>query len=492
MLRHAVYARAESPYRALLAAAGCELGDAAGLLRTEGLEGALAQLFRAGVYLTVDEFRGRRPVVRGSFRRAVAPAEFRNPAAVVHLLAESSGSSGPSVPVPMDLALNWDQAVNRRLSLEARGALGWRLALWSVPGGGEPMIALRFAVCGNPPERWFLPIDPASGALHPRYRWSTRILRLGAMLAGVRLPNPTYAPLDDPGPVLDWLTEVERAGGTAHIKTMPGAAVRLARAAEATGRGLPGVRFTLTGEPLTPEKLAALARSGADAVSDYGTTESGAIGEWCCAPREADDVHLFDDLNAVIQPGPAANPARLPERALLMTSLRPTAPLLFLNLSLGDQAFMTRPACGCPMESYGWRTHLHEIRSFQKLTVEGVNLLDLDIEQILERVLPGRFGGGALDYQLVEETIGAGPSRLALRLHPDVGPLDEAQVVEAFLQELGREPGADRVASLLLRGAQQLRIERQAPIRGASGKVLHLHSARRQSSEYGPTASQPD
>lgn len=488
MLRHAVYARPASPYRALLGAAGCELGDIASLVRAEGVEGALGRLFQVGVYLTVDEFKARRPVVRGSFQRSVGPAEFQNPAAVVHLLAESSGSSGPRLPVPMDLAFNWDHSVNRRLSLVARGALDWRLALWSVPGGGEPMIALRFAAGGRPPERWFSPVDPGSPTLHPRYRWSAQALRLGALLAGVRLPLPSYAPLDDPRPIFDWLAEVEQAGQTAHLKTMPGAAVRLAGAAAAAGRDLAGVRFTLTGEPLTNEKLAILARSGAEAVNDYGSTETGAIGEWCTAPREADDVHLFDDLHAVIQPGPHSAPAALPERALLLTSLRPTAPLLLLNVSLGDQAYLSRPSCGCPMEAFGWRTHLHEIRSFEKLTLEGVNLLDLDVEHILERVLPARFGGSALDYQLVEATTGSGPSRLTLRIHPRVGPLDDTQVVEALLRELGRPGGAEQLASLLLRGARPLRIERRVPSRGASGKVLHLHTERGQRAARPPAA----
>jgi hypothetical protein len=35
------------------------------LVRRDGLEDALRALYRAGVYLTVDEFKGRRPIVRG-------------------------------------------------------------------------------------------------------------------------------------------------------------------------------------------------------------------------------------------------------------------------------------------------------------------------------------------------------------------------------------------------------------------------------------------
>jgi hypothetical protein len=41
LVRRAVYERADSPYRALLREAGCELGDLARLVQGEGVEGAL-------------------------------------------------------------------------------------------------------------------------------------------------------------------------------------------------------------------------------------------------------------------------------------------------------------------------------------------------------------------------------------------------------------------------------------------------------------------
>jgi len=64
--RLGIYQRARSPYRQLLQLAGCEYGDLERLVSQDGVEGALLTLFRHGVYLTVDEFKGRRPAVRGS------------------------------------------------------------------------------------------------------------------------------------------------------------------------------------------------------------------------------------------------------------------------------------------------------------------------------------------------------------------------------------------------------------------------------------------
>src|SRR5262245_25469943 len=66
LLRDAVYAQPSQPVRKLLDRAGCTYDDVATLVQTEGLEGALAALFRAGVYLTADEMSGRCPVIRGS------------------------------------------------------------------------------------------------------------------------------------------------------------------------------------------------------------------------------------------------------------------------------------------------------------------------------------------------------------------------------------------------------------------------------------------
>jgi hypothetical protein len=70
---------------------------------------------------------------------------------------------------------------------------------------------------------------------------------------------------------------------------------------------------------------------------------------------------------------------------LLVTSVRPTAPMILLNVSLGDQAVMGERECSCPMQSAGWTTHLHTIRSFEKLTVAGMAFLDRDVVRILSR-----------------------------------------------------------------------------------------------------------
>ena len=79
LVKQTVYGHASSPYLELLRTAGCEYGDVERLVQAEGLEGALGALFRRGVYLTLDELKGRRPAVRGSTSIAVGQARLRNP-----------------------------------------------------------------------------------------------------------------------------------------------------------------------------------------------------------------------------------------------------------------------------------------------------------------------------------------------------------------------------------------------------------------------------
>ena len=80
LVQWGVYANPASPYRALLRLAGCEYGD----LESPGRDGrprggALRQLYAQGVYLTVEELKGRRATVRGSTAIQVDPSRLFSP-----------------------------------------------------------------------------------------------------------------------------------------------------------------------------------------------------------------------------------------------------------------------------------------------------------------------------------------------------------------------------------------------------------------------------
>lgn len=478
LVRRSVYAYRESPYRELLRRAGCEYGDLERLVTQSGLEEALHVLFRQGVYLTVDEMKGRCPVVRGADRIEIDPMRLRNPATVSHGVARTSGSRGPSTLVPIDLAFIGEVAVNKRLTLDASGAGPWRLAYWDVPGA-TVFALLAYAKGGVPPARWFSPVNPAEPGLHPRYRWSARVLRWASWRSGAPLPAPETVPVDAPLPIARWMAEVLRDGATPLLVTYSSLGVRLCRAALEAGLDLRGAKLRLYGEPTTEARLAVIGQSGAEARALYATVEAWRIGDACLAPAAPDDVHFFDDLHALIQPGPDAARPGLPARALLLTSLRPTAPVVLLNASVGDQAEVGQRACGCALERVGWTTHLHAIRSYEKLTAGGMTFLDGDVVRLLDEVLPTRFGGTATDYQLVEDESPDGEPRIRLLVHPAVGALDTAAVARAFLEEIGPGFGAERVMARIWQDADLVRIERRPPLTTSSGKILHLHTERK-------------
>lgn len=124
--RRDIFSRPGSLYYALLRHAGCEAGDVEALLRREGLEGALERLFRAGVYPTVDEFKGRAPLVRGSLRLEVRTEHLRSPRAA-HQLRAASGAAPARAP---RCSLTSGSRLRRQLA-DPGGRVGWRL----VAGG---------------------------------------------------------------------------------------------------------------------------------------------------------------------------------------------------------------------------------------------------------------------------------------------------------------------------------------------------------------------
>jgi hypothetical protein len=477
LVRRAVYAHPASPYRALLRHAGCAYGDLERLVRAEGLEGALRALLRQGVFLTIAELKGRRPVLRAGLRLDADPDGLRNPTSASHFRAQSGGSRGPGTTLSVDLSFVRDIAADLAASFAAHGATDWHHAYWDVPGGTiRPLLSS--AKAGQVPRRWFALVDPARPGLHPRYRWSARALRWGGWLAGVRLPAPEHVPVSDPLPVARWMRQVLESGQTPLLFTYSSPGVRLCEAARAARLDLDGARLFLYGEPVTAPRLAVIRRAGAVAKALYIATETWYLGEGCLAPAAVDDVHFLSDLHAMIQAGADGDPFGLPAPALLVTSLRPTAPVVLLNVALGDQAVVDDRSCGCPMEGLGWTRHLHTIRSYEKLTAGGMTFLDTDVIRVLEEVLPARFGGVPTDYQLVEDEGEGGLARIRLLVRPEVGPADPGAVAEAFLAAISPGAGVERIMGEVWRDGQILRVERRAPFTTASGKILHLHVGR--------------
>jgi len=294
--------------------------------------------------------------------------------------------------------------------------------------------------------------------------------------------------------VLDWITGTLEAGGVPHVFTFPSSAVALCRASRAAGRHIAGARFTIGGEPITEARLATIRAAGAQALPRYGSIECGPIGYGCLASRHADEVHLLHDQHALILAGDQAGSlAGLRPDSILITALHPFSPFTLINVSMGDSATVvhdTRETCGCPLERLGWRTRLYNIRSYEKLTGGGVTFLTDDVVRVLDEVLLGKFGGAPTDYQICEDETPDGRANVLLVVNPDLGPLEDQRLIDAFLGALGEGSIVNRMMGRMWRESQVLRVERRAPSATRSGKVLHFHVSRCSPAE-GPNGSPP-
>jgi hypothetical protein len=473
-VQRGVYGQPGGPYASLFEQAGCERGDLERLVARDGVESALIELFRAGVYLTEDEFKGRQPVRRGAATIAVSPERLVNPTAAFDLPTQSGGSRGTRTTVPTDLAWVRERAVNTFLAAQARGGTRWHHALWNVPGGSALSILLQYAHFGLPLGPWFSQVDPAAPGLHPRYRWSARAVRWASGLGGVALPRPRHVPVDDPVPIARWAAELLRAGQTPHLDTFPSAAVRLCRAALRQGIDVAGLRLRLTGEPVTEARCRVMREAGAEPFPLYAVTGSGPIGQGCLAPAHPDEVHVLHDLHALVQPELAGAGGLRRPRALLVSTFSPAAPFVLLNVAVGDEAVLVDRRCGCPFEALGWTRHAHSIRSYEKLTAAGMTFPDADVARVLDEILPARFGGTPTDYQLVEDVGDDGEPRLRLLVAPAVRVSDLAAVAETFLAGIGDGAGAERVMAEVWRRSGFLRVEVREPLAGPTGKIWHV------------------
>ena len=190
-----------------------------------------------------------------------------------------------------------------------------------------------------------------------------------------------------------------------------------------------------------------------------------------CAPTHSLETWRINTGVSASRPVPGFS---IEVPAFCYTSLLSSAPKLLLNVESDDYGTVDRRPCGCTWEQLGFHTHLRDIRSFRKLTGEGVTLVGSDMERILDELLPARFGGSPLDYQFAEEEDERGFTRLTLRVAPHLALPAESEVVEFVLRALSDAGGGSAVAQSLWRQAGTLRIRREQPAMTVRGKMLPL------------------
>jgi hypothetical protein len=442
--------------------------------------------------VTFEEFKGREPLVRHGHVIPVQARVFDNPYLSHYYQAESGGTTGAGTRVVIDLDHLAAQAPHTMMTCNAHDVLNVPTATWFgiLPNSSGLNNLLRLARFGQMPERWFSPVT--AGSLRPSLRshLATQYIVAMGRLLGVLIPWPQPVPLDQANVVARWAAEALEAHGACLMRTHVSMALRVCIAAREEGLDLTGAAFLGGGEPPTPAKVGEIARTGARHVPTYFFTEAGAVGMGCAEPIDVNDIHLFKDALALIQHPRQVPGSEITVHAFHFTALMPTAPKLLLNVESDDYGVIEHRSCGCPLESYGFTEHLRHIRSFRKLTGEGVTLVGSEMVRILEEVLPARFGGSPLDYQLLEEEDEDAFTRLSLLVSPKIVINDEKEVIGAVLEALGRGSVAADLTRAIWIQARTLQVKRREPVWTARGKLMPLHLSRRsEASSDAPTGS---
>jgi hypothetical protein len=469
VLKQAIFDYPRSPYLKLLQAVSCEYGDLERLVKRDGVESTLDTLADEGVYLTLDEFKGRIPIRRGGKEFRFSDADFDNPLVKPNFILWTGGTRNPSMAIRVGLGFSTDMTINTAAGLEANGLSEHRHAYWLL--STALTLSLRQVKLGRSPLAWFYPIRPIPW----KGRLGTRCLVWLTTLCGCPLVAPAFMDLERPDQMVDWLVARGREGHSVLLTCYASSVVRICCAALDRGIELSNVCFLTVGEPYTEAKQDFVQRAGARAVSHYGFTEAGLIGYGCGNPVAPDEVHLFDDCYGLIQKTREVGALSETVDAFLFTSLLPTAPKILLNVEPGDHGVVETRNCGCPLGEAGLGRHLSYLRSYEKLTGEGMTFVKSDLLRVIEDVIPSQFGGTPADYQVVEEEDADGITRLNLLVSPRVGAVDEEKLRSTFLSELSRDKGPSTSTAATWEKAKTVRIKRTDPMSTKAGKILPFH-----------------
>ena len=477
LMARAVFENARSPYVALMRQAKVRFDDVAAWVHREGVEGALTELYGAGVHVTLDEFKGRQPIRRPGLELAVRARDFDNPLLAPHYEGRSGGTRGVGTRTGVDLNLLAHEAAAELIALTALDAVHRPMAVWrpALPISAAMKTVLRNARIGILAERWFsqsafgFSRDLSKDWLFTRYsllmsRWCRRAL-----------PVPEHTPLPQAIAVARWLADKKSQGTPGYVDAGVSSAVRICLAARQHGLDIAGTLFRIGSEPFTEARAQIIAEAGCRALCHYHLAEIGRLGVACTAPANVDEVHVATDKIALLQRERSVSGATV--GALFGSTLHPAVPKIMVNVELGDYGVLSERACGCPFDHLGFRQHLHTIRSYEKLTTEGMHFMGSELVRLVEEVLPARFGGHPTDYQLLEEEEG-GLSKVSLLVSPHLGDIDEARLVSTALEVLGSLPDRNRGSAMMgsyWREAKTLRVVRREPHATRVAKILPFH-----------------
>ena len=474
ILKKGIYENTRSPYLKLLKLAKFEFSDVKSMVLKVGIEETLRNLTEEGVYLTHEEFKCVKKVIRNGEELRFDEKDFDNPYLSTYYEVESGGTRSGGTRTMIDLDFLQSIATYDSIAFNISDIMEYPLALWTpiLPSNLGISCLFRFAKIGKVPNRWFSQIEKEFLETSLVNKFGTNFMVYLGRFLGTNFPKPEYVGLENSYKIADWVAQMIKEFSGCGIYTYVSSAIRVCKAAEERGLEISGARFFVGAEPITPSKRREIESVGAVCIPKYGFTEGGTVGYGCFNPSSADDTHLFKDSIAIIQHKRRIEFSDTEVDAFLFTSLLPSVPKILLNVESDDYGILEERNCDCEFGRLGFTEHLHNIRSFGKLTSEGMTFVGTDLIRIIEEILPRKFGGSSIDYQLLEEENGNGLTQLSILVSPQVGKINERELVEEFLTELGGKKG---ICAELWSQANTIKVKYMHPIPTKRGKVFPFY-----------------
>ncbi|HXZ42951.1 MAG TPA: hypothetical protein VEG68_19595 [Terriglobales bacterium] len=485
LVERGIFHYPRSPYLKLLEPKRIGFRDLKSWLFHEDLEFTLRHLASEGIYFTVDEFKGKVPVVRNGVSFTCNERMFDNPFLAHAYEVRSGATRSAGTRIRIDFDYLHQRSFYDAFLLNVHGCLNAPIANWFPIFPGAPGInsSLRFAHIGNPAQRWFSQVAGDQLDVNWEKRWGTKLIFAVHRLCSYPLAEPEYASLNDAYKLAEWASRVLNEHPKCVIYTFVASAVRVCIAAAEANLSLKGTKFFVTGEPLTSQKRKEIESVGAFAVPVYGVSEAGVIAAGCDKVHASSDhCHLYKDTTALITHKHTVPYSDMTVDSYLFTSLLYECPKLLLNVGMGDYGEISSGGCDCEFADIGFDTNLSGIRSYEKLTGEGVTFVHTDFMRILEQELPRKFGGRSTDYQLVEEEDSKGLPRLRLLISPRIGFVNQEEVLKQFMALLKKAEDSPeswaQAGTEMWKQCKMIVTNRDWPRPTTSGKILPFYLLR--------------
>ena len=433
----AVYGNKTSPYGKLLLWAGCDYADLRHSVRHQGLEKTLEKLRDEGVYVTLEEFKSKVPILRKGLTIETSESDFDNTLAGAAFQCTTSGSRSSGTNVMYNLDCFAEEAADKLIYYETHGLLDAPLALWlpvlpCLSGFHNFLMNSRFH---RPPEKWFSQLNAAKTEMTRRnYRAMNNIL-MSCRFWGLPAPQPEFTDIGNAVKIARWMETTRKTRGTCVVSTYVSSAIRIVQAALENGIDISGNAISASAEPLTHKRAAFIESAGLKVLHYYASTEGGLIGASCGKGDYPGDMHICFDRFAVIQRTRETAVGGYKVDSFLLTYLSKNVGKILLNTDMGDFGKLTIKPCDCLFGRLGMNVHVSEVRSYDKLTCEGMTLLGSQIYENVGEVVE-EAGGGPDDYQFWETYDNAGLAKLVVAVSPKIRRLNEENFTAAILNKM--------------------------------------------------------